>query len=1334
MNTKSKMKNNPPDIQQPHSFTTGINNHQVVSKSETQSESWKKSRRGASSGRGYHFQDLVGSWLASRIASGDLGSARLVPESIDDLVLESETNVLIQAKSRQIRLGHFPIHTFVKHVTDVWISQSDSLAEGCRFIIVLEHGVKDLNIDSTHPLEEIPIQHLFSQIDGLEDRLKEKISAIDPSYTSIDLLVSATSLIFCTWDDLTQAAKRQINKIVELPPTALTRIAIELRSMVADAVDKNAEVCFSERVVLDRTELVAAIHDAAEQIDLDALEHALSAGICTFIDKRPIEAGDAYYEGISTQPGHVYAGLVIHRPDLLGLVTKGFDLNQPVLLTGPSGVGKSAVLWTVPIEFPEVLWFKVHRVSPSEIPHIVRLFRAFGASPRTPVGLLLDISDHFVLENWSKLNTAIAEIPGGLLIGAVRNEDLLLLGDLADTQIIHVSLDVQSAATIHEGLVRRGSTTTPHWREAFEQSNGLTLEFTHLLSSGIRLQQVLTDQIKDRIRENRTLELEILTVVTTADRWSASIHSQKLEAYLQTSTWTLRSALERLVKEHLLSEQDGRLFGTHPIRSRGIVKSIHSDPPPQLSSSVGTVIGLLELEQLSQFIYKTLAEVPSIENEVLEVLSVSSKTDPAFLIAALHGLKLLDFHKQVTNWLEALTLREFPTAFRLWVILYAIGELEIPNDFPVELRLIAQDIVSRPSPLTTQRALIELVGTSILAEFLGSENPEVILNLLKAMRHSTVDWKWLKDTLEANCNLLTHLQECPLDQLGHFILATRDVSVELAAALSELIGGNDMILDRIHASDPWIQELKVVSCDNETIAVARYLFVSEAVQGDASERSVKLGKQILRILPEIDRVDIRAQPPGGGTLEINGYEYGMSGLLRKYFYDDEAVLWNQNRFQLARSLIGSTETERLQEARQLLPEVAQFIRDVAKAFVLDQTGTGKHWRGLDDRRAALSSRARWLQPKRVTFPPSDHDDEPLRDSFSGLVGDICDNIVFRLLNPAQYHALSAYIIQTVLGKHVPDVRNQPWYLIGNDHPPSALDEIVAVLVDIHVILVELTEEPQASNTLVNLAQRIGPSRALVQVAKLAKQRTIQRVQAHRKKVESALKSTPYEVKVYWVDGDRFKGEMSNFAVSVSVDRLTDWCDSIVLLLPIIQSVKDVLETPLLVPVLHGYTVPLCAQQVTEQGLSAADLGHFASMLPTPVVGKMTVEVGSALSALQVISGLSVLDDDDPDPRIHDVLRGALRDLNDAVERVVGLGQDDVVLAVADYLFELSKDVEGEWTGNSDTAAFARENFNKLKLPYNSESVIDQRDFLFMLSIHWDVNSESAISFFNSLSE
>ena len=175
-------------------------------------------------------------------------------------------------------------------------------------------------------------------------------------------------------------------------------------------------------------------------------------------------------------------------------------------------------------------------------------------------------------------------MPGMLLVATARNEDLTVLGSLTECATIAVQLDQHSAETIHRGLVLRGATSEVHWQEAFERSDGLTLEFTHLLTRGRRLRDVIEDQVRQRVIDERHSELQALALASTADRWSAAIATTDIAGVCGLSDEELQGALYRLRAEHLVIETDGWIGGLHQLRSTAICEAVHAVPPPTLGS------------------------------------------------------------------------------------------------------------------------------------------------------------------------------------------------------------------------------------------------------------------------------------------------------------------------------------------------------------------------------------------------------------------------------------------------------------------------------------------------------------------------------------------------------------------------------------------------------------------------------------------------------------------------------------------------------------------------------------------------------------------------------
>ena len=256
--------------------------------------------------------------MASRMASGELVIDRLIPEGFDDLQLDAPEPVQMEVKSRQEHLGPFPMGRAASHIVDAWLRHTDRFGTDRRLVVVLEQGIVGWGGAPEDHLVEIPVARLVEEIEGLGASLAAGVASRGRPPTVVDELKIGTTLLICSWDDLIAGTECHLGIVVKnLPKAALGVIGRDLQSMVAAAVDANAEAGFEARTGLDRTGLVDKINSLAELIDLDSIEYALVQGICGPVNRQPIAIGDAYYEGVSTQPGHVAAGLVVPRPDLV---------------------------------------------------------------------------------------------------------------------------------------------------------------------------------------------------------------------------------------------------------------------------------------------------------------------------------------------------------------------------------------------------------------------------------------------------------------------------------------------------------------------------------------------------------------------------------------------------------------------------------------------------------------------------------------------------------------------------------------------------------------------------------------------------------------------------------------------------------------------------------------------------------------------------------------------------------------------------------------------------------------------------------------------------------
>ena len=147
------------------SYVGGIPSQAEIDPPEEQeswhSAVWSGTRDGARASRGFHFQDVVGAWLASRLASGELAIDRLIPEGFDDLQLEAPKPVQIEVKSRQGHLGKFPVGRAATHIVKSWLRHAERFSTDRRLVVVFEQGIAGWDGGPEDHIAEIPVARLI---------------------------------------------------------------------------------------------------------------------------------------------------------------------------------------------------------------------------------------------------------------------------------------------------------------------------------------------------------------------------------------------------------------------------------------------------------------------------------------------------------------------------------------------------------------------------------------------------------------------------------------------------------------------------------------------------------------------------------------------------------------------------------------------------------------------------------------------------------------------------------------------------------------------------------------------------------------------------------------------------------------------------------------------------------------------------------------------------------------------------------------------------------------------------------------------------------------------
>ena len=411
--------------------------------------------------------------------------------------------------------------------------------------------------------------------------------------------------------------------------------------------------------------------------------------------------------------------------------------------------------------------------------------------------------------------------------------------------------------------------------------------------------------------------------------------------------------------------------------------------------------------------------------------------------------------------------------------------------------------------------------------------------------------------------------------------------------------------------------------------------------------------------------------------------------------------------------------------------MAKLVRDFGNAFVRSR-GDTDDTKALFKRLSALYAKGRLLPPRTGTNPFSDENRVESGDSLSALVTEVCDKVLPRLGNTEQHKAVSAYIGNTVLGTYVPEVREQPWRLLGFLDPPLALDELSTGLSDIVAVLTEMSAGPDSVRKVINAGRSGTAQRALSRAAENSRRWTRRRVQERRRAMTSSLRSTGLLVDLIWSDGDTLNGGVSNFAIKVPVESLADWPEVLGDIVPKLEDIRVPGESPLLVPLLNGRSVVPCAKKLITKLWPAIGLGEFEHLLPPPLDQRLTTRVINAHSALQVCSGISTLGREDRLPeQVGHFLERTVNDYKGATAEIRSLDGSNVLIAgIVDWLIEIGQGVAGELNGEIEAGTFAA-SMTEDNLGDGSADA-DVLQGVLALSLQWDSDPASAVAWFESL--
>lgn len=1004
-------------------------------------------RAGSHAGRGFRFQDAVSAWLAIEIWAEERPPALVIPEGGDDVELRGETTAFVQVKSRREHLGFYSQSTAAGYINALWARSRGAQKPADGLELILERDVTGLapaSDDSAEPRITGALRNSLSSASDASDLLPK---------TSIRVEAAPQE----------SAIARIIEKL-GCPPIAAQMCFADLLIRIGELADANGQLKPKTYLGLSLSDTDTVIRDVLEAIDVDAIERALRDGVCEPVDFLTPIHDPNFYLGVDVEPGHIAAGLIAERPQTRVALLEGLEKRRAALIAGPSGSGKSAAMWDAANCLRHtVRWFRLRRFSPDDMPSVLQLIRTYRASKDSPLGFVMDDVGRSGPEAWGALLKEALSVPGVILLGSVREEDIALIAERARSAEIRAEPDEDLAERLWRELHDTGQTEWPGWREPWQMSNGLLLEYAHILTRGQRLSELLADQVAARIADpERALELDILRCGAFAGAANAEIDAARLAQTLEVSEADLTRALQRLIEEHLIrAPAPGAVTGLHQLRSEELLKLTHETALPTLQTSFTRTAASVTDPDLERLIANTISMRRLSVSDVIDGVAprLAGSAHAGELAAALRGLASGRVFIGVDEWLQTEEARALPrtqigSAAMFGVAGVDLGSLSIVPEIQAAARRLTeikgapdQDprrlLISRFSPLDLS-ALIDTADLSSLDEILAS----------------LIGMPMPSDIQASLMQVPAVLLDADLTRLASLFGSLTALDPTIAEHwVNEL--GQEALFARLQAEIAWTGPISIDQHEDGVRVCCDYYYVAGSVHQNPHDQVVRLCELMLALCPSADIAISNAITASGALAGLAGAPIAEKRIPRENLPQPAIPLWNRQWSDLiARRVAAPNYSDYLTRGLAILNALVPTLEKVFDAHLRGKHALERQAETLN----ALNRDTESLTPPAVS--PLDAAGIGIADPnkavtpFQNLLHSASVNLITRFAKlPGEAGAYIAWLsgliddVDTALSV-------EPWQLIG-EAPEAILTRFKTLLETLRALAGEAHERSEA---------------------------------------------------------------------------------------------------------------------------------------------------------------------------------------------------------------------------------------------------------------------------------
>ncbi len=1005
------------------------------------------SRAGSNAGRGFRYQDAVSAWLAVEIWAGQRAPAIVIPEGGDDIELRGEETSFVQVKSRREHLGDYTEGETVGHIEDLWNRSLGSAPQPQRLELVLEREVVGLSPLDDHPVARLiegPISTRLAKFSGASDLLPRTsiVVATSPQEWAISLIVDR----------------------LNCAPIAAQMCFADLLVRVGALADANGRLAPESYRGVSISDTETSIRDVLAAIDIDAIERALRDGVCEPVDFLTPLNDPNFYLGVDVEPGHIAAGLVAERPRSRSALVDGIEQRRAALIVGPSGAGKSALMWEVANTLRHtVRWFRIRRLSTEDIPSLRQLIRTFRASEGSPLGFVMDDVGRNGPESWGALLKEAMSVPGVVLLGSVREEDVTLIAERARAAEIRADPDDELAERLWRELREAEKTNWAGWYEPWKMSDGLLLEYVHILTRGQRMHELLADQVAARVSDpKRSLELDILRSGAWAGAANAEVDASRLARALSVSEADLSRALQRLIQEHLVrSPAQGAVTGLHQLRSEELLQLTHQTTLPTLETSFERTIASVPAADLEPLVADTLSArrlpVPTVLNGLIARLK--DEQDARALASALRGLGSGRVSSGVDEWLETPEARALPRTQVGSAAMFGIAGIDLSGLSIIPEVQAAADRLSqiKGSPEDDpRRLLMERMSPSVLSVLIETADLASLDELLAALvgmplpaavRASLMQAP--EDLLNANLDLLGSL-------MGTLSALDREIASDWVAEV-----GQEALFARVQAETAWAGPVTIEDADDGMIVRCDLWYVAGSVQKSPHDAVVSLCERILALCPPADIAVSNAITASGELAGLAQLPLATKRIPRENLPPPSVPQWNRRWGDLiSRRVAAPSYSDYLARGVAILDALVLTLEKIFDAHFRGKDALGN----LADKLNSLNADTEALTPPAVSSLEASGagrgEANTAVTKFQNLLHSASVNLVKRFaILPDQAGAYIAWLSDLIADVDTA-IAEEPWHLVA-DGPPPMLTRLKTLLETLRVLAGEAHERKQA---------------------------------------------------------------------------------------------------------------------------------------------------------------------------------------------------------------------------------------------------------------------------------